>query len=76
MQRPETTSDVARAFGIGRSRPGAFGGGAEVGAGTGPDKTRQDDDDEGPDPEEDLLGDEETIALEEAVEAGWRVLVV
>ena len=86
MQRPET-SDAARAFGIGRrSRSGASAGGSGFGgsrlgsgsgfggaAGTGLDETRQDD---GEHPEEDLLGDEETIALKEAVEAGWRVLVV
>ena len=66
MQRPETMSDVARAFGIGRSRSA---GGAE--ARPGPDETQDDED-----PEEDLLGEEETIALEKAVEAGWRVLVV
>ena len=68
MQRPETMSDVARAFGIGRSRSGASGGGAEAGAG--PDEIQDDED------LEDLLGDEETITLEKAVEAGWRVLVV
>jgi len=87
MQRPER-GDAARAFGIGRrtrsmasaggsglgSSFGAFGGSGFGGyAGTRLGKTRKGD---GGHPEEDLLGDEETIALKEAVEAGWRVLVV
>ena len=92
MQRPETTDAARGFGIGRRSRSGASAGGSGFGgsglgsgfgtfggsgfggaAGTGLDDTRQGD---GEHPVEDLLGDEKTIAFKEAVEAGWRVLVV
>lgn len=92
IQRPETRDAARPSGIGRRSRSGASAGGSGFGgsglgsgfsafggsgfggaAGTGLDETRQDD---GEHPEEVLLGDEETIALKEAVDAGWRMLVV